>query len=286
MTMLAERYSRCFARLRRQGDGAFVPFTVLGDPDPETSLEVLRAFVEGGADMLELGIPFSDPIADGPTIQGADCRALAGGTTPPAALELVARFREEHPDIPIGLLVYANLVYGPGLERFYSAAAAAGVDSVLVADLPLEESGPFTRAARRAGVAPVFMVTPLSGRERLQRITAQAAPYLYVVSRSGVTGQDRRLAETAGRLLGRLRELESPPPLLGFGIGAPQQVREALAAGAAGAISGSAIVKIIERHVQGASLPLEEGRREALIREVRELVAAMKSATRGGLSRR
>jgi len=269
--MKRDRYADSFARLRARGEGAFVPFTVLGDPNPEASLEVLRALAAGGADMLELGIPFSDPVADGPSIQAADLRALAAGTTPAKALEIVAAFRRGNDDIPIGLLIYANLVHQPGLVRFYERAARAGVDSILVADLPMEESGPFRWVAERTGIGQVSMVTPLTDDARLEAIVALGGPYLYVVSRLGVTGRDTSLASTARPLLRRIRRHGGPPALLGFGIGRPEQVREALEAGADGAISGSALTEIIARR---AAEPAR------MIEDLRSFVLRMKRATR------
>ena len=277
---MRDRYAERFAELSGRGEGAFVPFTVLGDPDQETSLAILRAFAEGGADMLELGIAFSDPVADGPTIQAADLRALRAGVDPAAALDIVAAFRAERPDIPIGLLVYANLVHRPGPDAFYRRAAAAGVDSVLVADLPIEEAGEFAGAAKRAGVGPVFMATPTTTDDRLRRVLALGGPYLYVVSRVGVTGRDSELAAGATALLRRVRRRGRIPALLGFGIGAPEQVRRAIAAGAAGAISGSAVVEIVARHAGEGGRAIGKPARERLAAELRAFVGSMKAATR------
>ncbi len=278
-----DRYAATFRRLAAAREGAFVPFTVLGDPDPETSLAVLRAFVAGGADMLELGIPFSDPVADGPAIQAADRRALAAGVTPAGALDLVAALRAEAPHIPIGLLVYANLVFHGGAQAFYAAAARAGVDSVLVADLPLEEARPFRRAARAAGVRPVALVTPSHSDARIRLAAAVAGPYLYVVGRTGVTGADRQLASGAAPLLGRIRALTATPTLLGFGIATPAHVGAALRAGATGAICGSALVERIAAAVAatpGAVGALPAAARTALAVDMQAAVAALKAATR------
>ena len=135
-----ERYETLFAQLKNRQEGAFVPFVTLGDPGPEQSLKIIDALIEGGADALELGIPFSDPLADGPTIQGAALRAFAAGVTPAQCFEMLAAIRQKHPTIPIGLLMYANLVFSPGIDEFYAQCARVGVDSVLVADVPVEES--------------------------------------------------------------------------------------------------------------------------------------------------
>jgi len=281
MSKRRNRYAERFAALEAKGQGAFVPFTVLGDPDPETSLDILRAFAAGGADMLELGIPFSDPIADGPTIQSADVRALEAGVTPPQALDLVRRFREEEPDIPIGLLLYANLVNAPGIEVFYRRCAEAGVDSVLVADVPLEEAGPFRSAARKAGIAPVFLATPTATDERLERLVeASKDAYLYVVTRTGVTGRDTSLAASAAPLLKRIRGIDPGiSTLVGFGVGKPTHVRQSLQAGASGAISGSAVVEVIGRHVKEGKR-LSKAARQRMCDDVRGFVTQMKKATR------
>jgi tryptophan synthase alpha chain len=277
--MMESRYSKCFADLDRRGEGAFVPFVVLGDPDPDTSLALLRTFAAKGADMLELGIPFSDPVADGKAIQAADLRALNASTTPGVALEILTTFRSEYPDIPIGLLLYANLAQRPGPLAFYRRLAAAGVDSVLIADLPIEEAGPFLSAARATGVGQVFMVTPVTNATRMRQALSAGGPYLYVVSRTGVTGRDSKLSTTAGPLLRRIRKEGDARTLLGFGIGKPEQVAEAIAAGASGAISGSAVTEIIASFCDKGG-HLDPSRRNRLLEESGRFIKSMKRGTR------
>jgi tryptophan synthase alpha chain len=155
-----ERYDNVFAELKSRQEGAFVPFVTLGDPGPEQSLKIIDTLIEAGADALELGIPFSDPLADGPTIQNATLRAFAAGVTPTQCFEMLAAIRQKHPTIPIGLLMYANLVFNRGIDEFYAECARVGVDSVLVADVPVEESAPFRQAAMRHNVAPIFICPP------------------------------------------------------------------------------------------------------------------------------
>lgn len=247
------RYRAMFARLDAAGEGAFVPFTVLGDPVPEVSLAVVRALAEAGADALELGLPFSDPIADGPVLQAAATRALQAGVRRADCWAIVRALRGEHPDMPIGLLVYANLVCHRDPALFYGEARDAGVDSVLVADLPLAEAGPLAACAREHGIAPVFIAPPNADAARLAAIAAAGAGYTYVTSREGVTGADRELSRSQGAVLEHLRRLGAPPPLLGFGIATPAHVRAALALGAAGAISGSAVVRRIADHLDHPS---------------------------------
>jgi tryptophan synthase alpha chain len=271
----AARYQRVFDVLAGRDEGAFVPFAVLGDPDPETSLEIVRTFARSGADAIELGIPFSDPVADGVAIQAADLRALSAGTRIADAWRIVATVRDEFPELPIGLLVYANLVLHASAQTFYSRAAEAGVDSVLVADLPLIESAPVEAVAAEHGIAPVFIASPNASDERIRAIASRSRGYVYVTTRSGVTGAEKAaLRDDAARVIQRLHEVESPakapPSLLGFGIGRPEHVRKALDMGAAGTISGSAIAALIAKY---------DEERSAMLAEIGEFVRAMKAAT-------
>lgn len=255
------RYAAMFERLGQRGEGALGAFVMLGDPDLAASASILDTLVEGGADMIEVGIPFSDPVADGPVIQAAAVRALARGTTPSDCFRLLAEFRARHPEVPIGILTYANIVVARGRDAFYRAAAGAGVDSVLVADVPLIEADPFLVSARAAGVAPVLIAAPNTPPERLARIAAEGEGYTYCVARAGVTGADAEV-RFPGEVIAALVEARAPPPVLGFGISGPDHVRLALGAGARGAISGSAIVDRIARG-----------------EDVRPFVRALKAAT-------
>ncbi|MHB2018638.1 MAG: tryptophan synthase subunit alpha [Candidatus Xenobia bacterium] len=273
MTTLAGtvRYSTRFDALAARREGAFVPFAVVGDPHLEASRRVLRALAESGADALELGLPFSDPIADGPTVQSAVVRALDAGVTPEACWPLIAEVRRDFPDLPIGLLVYANLVVNRGIERFYRQAAEAGVDSVLVADVPHLEAAPFLEHAHAAGVASVFIAPPNASEAQLAWIASHSEAYTYVLTRSGVTGADATLPQQ-GDVPGRLKALHAPPALLGFGISQPEHVRAALQAGAAGAISGSAVVSRVGEHKDDL---------DAMEAALRKFVSEMKAATIG-----
>lgn len=266
-----ERYNQLFTRLSANNEGAFVPFVTLGDPSPELSLRVIDALVEGGADALELGIPFSDPLADGPTIQNATLRAFAAGTNTSQCFEMLANIRRKYPDLPIGLLMYANLVFTNGVDEFYARCAEAGVDSVLVADVPVEESAPFRQAALRHGVAPIFICPPNASDELLREIASHGRGYTYLLSRAGVTGAENRASLPLQHLIDKLREYHAAPPLQGFGISEPEQVKEAIAAGAAGAISGSAIVRIIEKH---------HSEPEVMLSELKNFVSRLKAASR------
>lgn len=241
-----DRYQSLFQRLADNNQGAFVPFVTIGDPNPEQSLRIMQTLVESGADALELGIPFSDPLADGPTIQGANLRALKAETTPDVCFELIAQIRAQHPDLPIGLLMYANLVYSRGIENFYQRCQQAGVDSVLVADVPTNESAEFVAAARKFGIKPIFIAPPTASDETLKDVAELGGGYTYLLSRAGVTGAETKANMPVTTQLDKLTQYNAPPSLLGFGISEPEQVKQAIASGAAGAISGSAVVKIIE----------------------------------------
>lgn len=244
-----DRYQSLFQRLADNNQGAFVPFVTMGDPNPEQSLRIMQTLVDAGADALELGIPFSDPLADGPTIQGANLRALNSKTTPDVCFELIGQIRAQYPDLPIGLLMYANLVYSRGVENFYQRCQQAGVDSVLVADVPTNESEEFVAAARKFGIKPIFIAPPTASDETMKAVAELGGGYTYLLSRAGVTGTETKANMPVHAQLDKLTQYNAPPSLLGFGISEPAQVKEAIASGAAGAISGSAVVKIIESNL-------------------------------------
>jgi tryptophan synthase alpha chain len=248
MTDHVTRYAAMFVRLGATDAGAFVPFTMLGDPAPDASLAIVDALVAGGADAIEVGIPFSDPVADGPVIQRAAARALAAGTTPARAFDLIAAIRARHPALPIGVLTYANLVAQRGNANYCNALAAAGADSLLVADVPGVEIAPFARAALDADLAPILIVPPNATDATFANLAQWGRGYTYVLGRAGVTGTGTAMHAPATELIAKLREAGAPPPRVGFGISTPQHVRQAIAAGAAGAISGSAVAAIIEKH--------------------------------------
>ncbi|EPB6544695.1 TPA: tryptophan synthase subunit alpha [Escherichia coli] len=266
-----ERYESLFAQLKERKEGAFVPFVTLGDPGIEQSLRIIDTLIEAGADALELGIPFSDPLADGPTIQNATLRAFTAGVTPAQCFEMLALIRQKHPTIPIGLLMYANLVFNKGIDEFYAECEKVGVDSVLVADVPVEESAPFRQAALRHNVAPIFICPPNADDDLLRQIASYGRGYTYLLSRAGVTGAENRAALPLNHLVTKLKEYNAAPPLQGFGISVPDQVKAAIDAGAAGAISGSAIVKIIEQHINEP---------EKMLAALKVFVQPMKAATR------
>lgn len=260
------RYAAMFDGCAERGEGAFGAYLMLGDPDRAASAAYLDALVEGGADMVELGIPFSDPVADGPVIQAAAVRALAAGVRTGDCLAMIADFRVRHPKVPVGILTYANIVAARGIERFAAELAEAGADSLLVADVPTLEAQPYFDAAGKAGIDLVMIAAPNTPLPTLERIAALSSGYTYCVARKGVTGADRAMELDHGALFDALARAGAPPPVLGFGISTPDHVRQGLASGAAGVISGSAVVQHME-----SGQPIDE---------LRAFVAAMKSATK------
>jgi tryptophan synthase alpha chain len=265
-----DRYQQMFSALAAKKQGAFVPFVMVGDPDKATSLAIIEALIAGGADALELGFPYSDPIADGPTIQQASIRALANKIKTTDCFAIIAAVRAAHPDIPIGLLLYSNLVLKRGIETFYQDAADAGVDSILIADVPLREAQRFIDVATKVGIKQILIAPPNASEETLQHIGQQSQGYTYLLGRAGVTGAETAAATPTHELIEKLTRHKVAPPLLGFGISKPEQVADAIKAGAAGAISGSATVNIIAQYL---------AQPEEMLKQLTSFVKNMKAAT-------
>lgn len=266
---MSDRYKKMFSALALKGEGAFIPFMVLGDPDRETSLKIMETLIEAGADALELGLPFSDPIADGPIIQAASQRALKAGVKVSDCFEMIQQFRDTNSDIPIGLLVYANLVEAAGAKAFYAKAAKAGVDSVLIADAPYNEIERFSGSAKAQGVKTVLILPLDSGEERVESIAGKSEGYLYLLSRKGVTGVETGAGFPTPQFIRNLTKIGSAPPVLGFGISTPNHVRRAIKAGCRGVISGSAVVEKMK----------EIEKRESKFRDLTLFIKEMKKAT-------
>ena len=254
-----------FSQRRRHGDGkncmstyrdvfdknektALIPFFVLGDPDFDTSFEVFKTAIDAGADILELGLPFSDPIADGPTIQKADIRALEGGMNCGRGFDLIHKVKT-YRDIPIGLLMYYNLICHYGVERFFQDAAKAGVNSVLVADLSVDDAPEIVPAMEAAGLDTVFMVTPVTTPARRLRVAEQSTGFVYAVSLLGVTGSRETLSEAVEGLVAQMKAITEVPICVGFGISTPRHAASVAAAGADGVIVGSKLVGLIEANL-------------------------------------
>jgi tryptophan synthase alpha chain len=259
------RIGRRFEALRAEGRKAFVAFITAGDAVAveqgdaaagvvesaiERTVDVALALEAGGTDVLELGVPFSDPLADGPVIQRASERALRRGVTLAAVLDAVRRIRARAGELPIVLFSYYNPLLAYGLERLCRDAAAAGVDGALVTDLPPEEAGEWLPHARSAGLDTIFLAAPTSPEARLRRVCAASRGFVYAVSRTGVTGERAALSDEASPLVARVRAQTNVPVVLGFGISTPEQVAAA-AQVADGAVVGSALVRFLEEHPDG-----------------------------------
>lgn len=247
-------YREIFSTLDR---AALIPFFVIGDPNYELSLDLVKAAIDAGADVLELGIPFSDPVADGPTIQKADLRSLASGMTPGRALELIAEVTR-YKAIPVGLLVYYNLVVQYGVERFCEDFKAAGGTSLLVADLSIDDADEIAAPAAAAGLETVFMVTPNTPDERIKRIAAKTTGFIYTVSLMGTTGERAGLSSRVESLVQRIKAHTSVPVCVGFGISTPEHAAQVASAGADGVIIGSRIVRFIEENLETPRRAKEE----------------------------
>ncbi len=259
-----------FARSRSERRAAFIPYLTAGDPDLETTGRLIEALTLGGADIIELGVPFSDPIADGPVNQRAAARALAAGTTLSGILELVAS-RRDPVGVPIVLFSYFNPILARGVASFAEQAAASGVDGVLCVDLPPEEAaGELQPALREAGIDPIFLLAPTSTRAREKAVAAASSGFVYYVSRTGVTGTRDELAPELLREARRLRRRLKLPLAVGFGISTPQQVA-AVGKVADGVVVGSALVRIVE----------ERGGQEDLAEAVEREAARLSAPLRG-----
>jgi tryptophan synthase alpha chain len=268
---IMKTYKQVFSEVAAQNRAALIPFFVVGDPDFEASLGFVKAAVDAGADILELGIPFSDPIADGPTIQKADVRALRNGMTVKKALEFIEKVKS-YRDIPIGLLMYYNLVYQYGLEKFFKDFHRAGVNSVLVADLSVDDADEVAPAARAAGLDTVFMVTPNTTVERMKLIVSKTTGFIYTVSLLGVTGSREQLSDTVEGLVGQLKRLTNVPVCVGFGVSSAEHAATIARAGADGVIIGSKIVGLIESNLGDRNKAQAEI--TAFVSEVRESLLA------------
>jgi tryptophan synthase alpha chain len=241
------RIEKRFAQLKSEGRKAFIPYITAGDPTLELTEQLVLALDKAGADVIELGVPFSDPIADGPVIQRATERGLKAGVTLTKILGLARNVREKSA-VPLLLFSYYNPLLNHGLEQLAKDAAAAGFDGVLASDLTVEESSAFVRAMHGAGLNTVFLVAPTSSSERMKKIAEVSTGFLYAVSRTGVTGEQQQLAGDLKEFLRALRRCTQSPVVVGFGISRPEHVK-AVWEEADGAAVGSSIVKEIEQHI-------------------------------------
>ena len=239
------RIDDCFARLRAQGRKAFVSYIMAGDPDVSTSLALMKGLPAAGVDVIELGMPFTDPMADGPTIQLAGQRALEGGQTLQRTLDMVAEFRKDDDITPIVMMGYYNPIYSRGVESFLADATAAGVDGLIVVDLPPEEDEELCIPANRAGMNFIRLATPTTDDRRLPKVLQHTSGFVYYVSITGITGAAAAEATDVAPEVARIKAATDLPVIVGFGIRSPETAR-AIASVADGAVVGTAIVKLVE----------------------------------------
>ncbi len=263
-------YSEIFKKSKENNEGVFIPFIVAGDPDYDTSLKIAKNLVDNGVDALEIGFPFSDPVADGPSVQNADLRAFDSGMTIEKCFKFIKELRE-YTDKPFGLLLYYNIVYKHGIDEFYRKLKESGVNAVLIADLPPEEADDAIEAANNNSLEQIFIVSQATDNERLKKITKIVGGFIYIASVMGTTGARNKVEHNTTELIKRIREHTEIPLCVGFGISKPEHVKEVLNAGADGAIVGSALINIIADNIEN---------HDVMFREISDYIQIMKEATR------
>jgi tryptophan synthase alpha chain len=264
-----------FAELKKQGRSAFVTFLMAGDPDPATSLEIIKALPKAGADVIEIGMPFTDPMADGPSIQAAGLRALKGGMTLKKTLELVRSFRKDDNATPIVLMGYYNPIYIYGVDKFLTDAKAAGIDGLIIVDLPPEEDTELCLPAMKAGLNFIRLATPTTDDKRLPAVLANTSGFVYYVSITGITGAAAADSKTASEAVARIKRHTKLPVCVGFGIRTPDAAR-AIASHADGAVVGTALVDALR-----GSLDSEGRATSKTVKAVADLTASLAQGVRG-----
>lgn len=270
---MSDRLARAFSRCEAEERAALIAFVTIGDPSIGDSGAILDALVDGGADIIELGMPFTDPMADGPAIQAANLRSLAAGTKTADIFACAGEFRLRHPDIPIVLMGYANPMVRRGSDWFGEAAEKAGVDGVICVDIPAEEDATLGPALRSRNIANIRLATPTTGAERLPQVLHGASGFLYYVSVAGITGKQQAGADSIEQAVAALKSHTGMPVAVGFGIRTPKQAAE-VARVADGVVVGSAIVEIIAQHGANSGAP------------VRDYIASLASAISGARKER
>jgi tryptophan synthase alpha chain len=272
---MTTRIDARFAELKKQGRSAFVTFVMAGDPDPKTSLDIVKALPKAGADIIELGMPFTDPMADGPSIQAAGLRALKAGMTLTKTLDLVRGFRKDDDATPMVLMGYYNPIYIYGVEKFLADAKAAGVDGLIIVDLPPEEDAELCLPAMKAGLNFIRLATPTTDDKRLPAVLANTSGFVYYVAITGITGAAAADSKTVGEAVARIKRHTNLPVCVGFGIRTPDAAR-AIAENANGSVVGTALVDALR-----ASLDAEGRATAGTVGAVADLAAALAQGVRG-----
>jgi tryptophan synthase alpha chain len=267
---MQNRISEKFSELAKKGESALICYVVAGYPDTRTSMQVINALVKGGADIIEIGIPFSDPIADGPTIQAASNLALRKGMTPEKALQLVRSIRKQHPSVPLIAMTYSNIIVRAGMEKFMAQSKQCGLDGFILPDMPVEEGETYSLTASKLDLATVFLVSPNTSKARLRKLVASTSGFLYVVSVYGITGARSSFQEYTLNTIRAVKQVAGAkvPVAVGFGISRPAQAKSMIAAGADAVIVGSAIINKISN----------PSRKKMLMPDLQNFARSMKKA--------
>jgi tryptophan synthase alpha chain len=272
---MTTRIDARFTELKKQGHSAFITFLMAGDPDPKTSLEIIKALPKAGADIIEIGMPFTDPMADGPAIQAAGLRALRGGMTLRKTLAMVREFRNGDNTTPLVLMGYYNPIYIYGVDKFLADAKSAGVDGLIIVDLPPEEDTELCLPAMRAGLNFIRLATPTTDDNRLSAVLANTSGFVYYVSITGITGSAAADSNAVGEAVARIKRHTKLPVCVGFGIRTPEAAR-AIAQTADGAVVGTALVDALR-----GSLDAEGGATAKTVGAVADLVSSLAQGVRG-----
>ncbi|QCI17097.1 tryptophan synthase subunit alpha [Buchnera aphidicola (Aphis helianthi)] len=243
------RYKKMFEKKTLLKEGCFVPFVVIGDPSLNMSIKIIEILIKSGADALELGIPFSDPLADGPIIQKSNLRALSKNYGILKCFEIIQIIRKKYSNIPIGILLYANLIYSQGIKNFYKQCSKYDLDSVLIADVPIEEYSLFYKYANKFNIDSIFICPPDADDNFLSQLSSYARGYIYLLSRPGVTGIEKKTIALSNKFIKNVKKYNNIPLLQGFGIKNSIQIKKSILSGVNGVICGSAIINIIEKNL-------------------------------------
>ncbi len=264
------RIKTTFQKAQRLGQGIFMAGMVPGFPDLNSSFKIAKAIIKAGADILELSASFSDPVADGPTLQQAHARVLKQRTTKSQTFQLYKKIRRFSPKTPLFVIEYANCVYRPGINNYYQKLATSGIDALLIPDLSLEEAVPFLKAAVKNKIAQVFIVAPTTPKKRLIKISQASKAFLYLVTITGVTGERKKFSQETIRFIQKTRQIAKLPVIAGFGISKPEHVRQALTAGVNGVVSCSAIINLINQNLT---------KEKIMMKKLKDYVQKMKEKT-------
>lgn len=265
------RYKNMFKKLNLNKEGCFIPFITIGDPSVELFFKIIDIFVQEGADALELGIPFSDPLADGPIIQNANSRVLSNGINLSICFKIINQLRKKYPLLPIGILVYVNIIFNKKIINFYKLCENNGVDSVLIPDLPIEEYSKFHHDIVCKNVDSILVCPPNADDNLLKKISKQGKGYIYLLSRSGVTGIKNKICSPNINIINKLKKYNSVPIIQGFGVLKTNQIISSLSLGLDGVICGSVIIKLIEKY---------HNQNDIMLQKIKKLIKNLKNSTK------